>query len=131
MNSGRQTLTGEQALAYSRNRSTSIDGERDDFGRTNRQRVVLMALIEKAKTMSLPQLNKLLYEVLPMITTDLTDSEIFGYALDVFPMLLDLKIETKRIPADGAYILTTIDEMSVLLPDLEKNRAVLKEFMAQ
>ncbi len=129
LTAGVNHLNGEQALAYARNRTTFVK-EDGDFGRTSRQRTVLTKLLEKAKTMSLAQLNALLTEVLPTITTDLTDAEIFGYLVELFPLLTDLKIETGRVPADGSYIMTSIDEKSVLVPDLEESRAQMKEIMA-
>ncbi len=125
---GMNRLSGAQALAYYRIRHISNE-ESGDFGRTNRQRIVLTKLIEKAKTMSLREINSLLDKVLPMLTTDLTDSEILGYVMEMFPLLSDLKIETGRVPADGSYIMTMIDEMSVLVPDLEESRQQLKEIM--
>ena len=73
----------------------------------------------------------LLTKVLPMVTTDLSDSEIFGYAVELFPLLTDLQISTMRIPGDGTYQLTMIKEMSVLLPNLEANRQLLAEIMAE
>lgn len=126
---GTNRLNGEQALCYARIRAIS-NSENGDFGRTNRQRTVLTKLVEKAKTMSISDLNKLLTAVLPMVTTDLTDSEIFSYAVELFPLLTDLQIDTMRIPADGAYQMTMIKEMSVLLPNLEANRQLLAEIMA-
>lgn len=128
LSSGVNHLNGEQALAYARIRSVSND-ESGDFGRTSRQRIVLSELVEQAKTMSLAQLNNLLMEMLPTLSTDLTDAEIFGYVVELFPLLTDLKIETGRIPADGAYRMTMIDGMSVLLPDLDASRQLLKEIM--
>ena len=117
-------LNGEQALAYSRIRA--IDS---DFGRTNRQRTVITALINKAKGMSLGEMNRLLKAILPSLTTDMSNSEILGYAADILPMIGDLKIVNQRIPADGAYSDAWIRGMLVLLPDLQKNREVLKDCM--
>lgn len=122
-------LNGKQALAYARIRSVTVN-EVGDFGRTSRQRTVLTKLVEQAKTMSLTQLNNMLTQVLPTLTTDLTDAEIFGYAIEMFPLLADLKIETCRIPADGAYFQTMIDGKSVLVPDLEKNRQIFQDVLA-
>lgn len=124
---GKNTLTGSQAVAYSRVR----DVGNGDFGRTNRQRVVLSALAEKARTMSILQLNSLLREILPLITTDLSDAEILGYAAQLFPMLTDLTIVTQQIPAEGAYKMTMIKGMSVLLPDLDKNREIISNIIAE
>lgn len=122
---GVNLLNGSQALAYSRIRYVG----NGDFGRTNRQRVVLSTLLEKAKTLNIVQLNALLQEVLPLLTTDLTNAEIMGYALELFPILTDLQVQTQQIPAEGTYKMTTIRGMSVLLPDLEKNTQILQEIM--
>lgn len=129
LTAGVNHLDGAQALAYARIRSVANE-EAGDFGRTSRQRIVLSKLVDQAKTMSLTQVNDLLTEVLPTLTTDLTDAEIFGYVVELFPLLTDLKIETGRVPADGAYQMTMIDGMSVLLPDLEANCELLKGIMA-
>ena len=73
------------------------------------------------------ELNNLLKGILPMVTTDMSNSEIFDYALDMFPMLIDLQIITQRIPADGAYYQASIRKMAVLVPDLEANRQLLED----
>ena len=125
LKAGRNTLNGSQALAYSRIRNVG----NGDFGRTNRQRVVLNALMNKVKNMSLPELNNLLKEFLPLITTDLSDSEILGYAATILPILSELTVTTQQIPAEETYKMTMIDGMSVLLPDLEKNREILAGIM--
>jgi anionic cell wall polymer biosynthesis LytR-Cps2A-Psr (LCP) family protein len=127
LKAGMNHLTGEQALAYSRIRAVG----NADFGRTDRQRKVLTILVNKCKDLNMIELNNLLQKVLPMITTDLSNSEILGYALEVFPLLSNLTIETMRIPANGAYKSQSIRGMSVLVPDLTKNRELLKTIMAE
>ncbi len=122
---GVNQLTGSQALSYARMRKVG----NADYERTARQRRVLTALVEKAKQLSISELNLLLQHALPMITTDMEDSEIVGYALELFPILSEFEIQSKRIPADGCYKSTTVDGMAVLVPDLEKNRAILREIM--
>ena len=118
-------LTGEQALAFSRIR----DIGNGDFGRTERQRTVLTKVMEKCNGMSVTELNELLRKVLPMLTTDMTNSEILNYAMKVFPIMTDLKVNNLRIPADGTYRGASINNMSVLLPDLKENRKILSEAM--
>ena len=129
LSEGVNYLDGSQALAYARNRSTGTTDGGGDFGRTNRQRTVLDAVFQKAKTMSLSQLMDLIKEILPLLTTDLTDAQILGFAMETFPLLTQLKLDTCRIPADGAYRYARVRGMSVLIPDLEKNREILKEIM--
>lgn len=124
LTAGTQTLDGEQALWYARIRYLDADA---DFSRTNRQRKVINALIQEYKSSSLSTILGLLDEILPMITTDMTDSEIISYATELFPLLSDTTIVSQRIPADGEYSPATIREMSVLLADMDAARALLEE----
>ena len=92
---GPQTLNGMDALAYSRIRK--IDS---DFERTGRQRAVMDSLIKKCKTMGLWDLHKMATEILPLVTTDMTDEEITNYIWEFIPMLVDLKVVSQRIPLE-------------------------------
>lgn len=91
-------LNGSQALAYSRIRDIG-----DDFGRTNRQRTVLTVLIEQAKTLPATQLYDLVKNVIPLMTTDMTNPQIMGLMLEIVPMLSDIKVVSQRIPMDGEF----------------------------
>lgn len=119
---GMNHLTGEQALIYSRIRS--IDS---DYNRTNRQRKVMSAIIEKAKTLSVMELYRMVSVLIPMVTTDMTNEEILDAALRLAPILKDLKVITQRIPVDDGHTMTMIDGMSVLVPDLEVNSKYLAD----
>lgn len=118
-------LNGSQALSYARMRYVG----NGDYERTARQRRVLTALVEKAKELSISELNLLLQYALPMITTDMETSQIMSYALELFPMLSELEVKTMRIPVNGGYKSTYVREMAVLVPDLATNRSALKEIM--
>lgn len=72
---GRQTLNGLQATAYCRIRYVG-----DDFKRAERQRDVLTAMMEKAKTASISELTEAINAVLPYVQTSLDVS-------DIIPML--------------------------------------------
>ena len=76
---GLQTLTGLQATAYCRIRYTAGD----DFKRAERQRTVLMACIEKAKTMSPSQLEDVAKEVFDETYTSFDITEIFALLKNV------------------------------------------------
>ncbi len=69
---GYQQLTGLQATAYCRIRYTAGD----DFKRTERQREVLMAMADKAKTASAATLNQIATDVFNEIYTSLDLTEI-------------------------------------------------------
>ena len=71
---GNQELDGVQAVAYSRIRYTAGG----DYKRTERMRDVISAMLAKAKTLSLGQLNSFANTILPRISTNITSGEILG-----------------------------------------------------
>ena len=121
---GRQTLTGAQALAYTRIRQDAAA----DFGRTQRQRTVMQAILTKAKTKSLSQLTDLAGSIMPYITTDLSNDEIIGYLSDVIGMGT-ITLDQQRIPLDNSYTQERINNQAVLIPDMETNKAALQDFI--
>jgi len=131
LSAGLRNLNGEEALAYARIRS--IDS---DIARSNRQRTVLMKLFEKVKTMNLSEANKLVNAFVPLVTTDMTNSEIISYVVELLPLLPELEVITQRIPAgdattDGYYNWgnkgTEEEPKYVIIPVLEKNRELLRQ----
>lgn len=124
LSEGMQHLDGKQALWYSRTRKVGGGG---DFTRTERQRRVLNALITEFRNADLSTMLNLLEEILPMITTDMSNAEIISLATELFPMLANCTIVSQRIPADDAYKMTMIDGMSVLLADMDAARELLKD----
>lgn len=70
--SGRQLLNGMQATAYCRIRYT----KGDDFRRAERQRDVLTAMMEKAKTAPVSSLREMVTAILPEVETSLGVNEI-------------------------------------------------------
>ena len=71
---GKHNLNGVQAVAYSRIRYTAGG----DYKRTERMRTVLTAIVEKAKTKNISELNKLMDTLLPRIYTNIDKSEILS-----------------------------------------------------
>lgn len=71
---GNQTLDGVQAVAYCRIRYT----EGWDYKRTERMRTVLEKVVQKAKNMSVSELNSLADTMLPEIKTNIKPDEILG-----------------------------------------------------
>lgn len=119
---GMNHLDGKKALAYSRIRY--IDS---DFGRTNRQRTVLTALVNQSRDLSYDRLMELVETAIGLITTDMSNLDIVRTAASLIPLLKDLKIQTQHIPAAGTYKSAMIRGMAVLVPDLEANRKILVE----
>ena len=122
VSAGMNRLNGEKALEYSRIRKLD-----SDFGRTNRQRKVLIAMLERVKKLSLNEMLELTETIFPMITTDMSNSDIIGYVMDFFPILLDLEITTQSAPQEGEYKSGRINGMAVIVPDLEMINTRLRE----
>lgn len=121
---GSQHLNGNEALTYARIRKVDADG---DFSRTQRQRTLINAIVQQVKDNGLVKLLGIVEDVLPMVTTDMSNTEILGYATALLPMLTGVNITNLRIPADGAYSYASVDGMSVLKADMETNRQILRE----
>lgn len=122
LEAGMNHLTPQQALNYSRIRKLD-----SDFGRANRQRKVLTAMLNSVRSLSYDQLSSLVNKVLPMITTDMSNSDITGYMIEILPILSELQISTQHIPADGTYKNARIRGMAVLVPDMSANIAILRD----
>jgi len=117
-------LTGEQALAYARIRNLDADG---DFSRTDRQRRLLSALLERWKDANLLSILSVIADILPLISTDLSSREILLLAAKLFPLLDNPSMVSHRIPAAGTYSCSTIRGMSVLTADMDSARKILRQ----
>lgn len=100
---GKQTLDGVQAVAYSRIRYTSGG----DYKRTERMRTVITAMLEKLKTKSLGEINSFVDNILPKVYTNITMNEILGLLPNVAKYKVTNSIgwpyETKGITLDRWY----------------------------
>lgn len=76
---GVQNLTGAQATAYARIRKTAGN----DFKRTSRQRIVLEAMLNKAKQSDIKTLMNICEAVFDDVSTSLSLTEILGLARHV------------------------------------------------
>ena len=97
---GMQRLQGMEALSYARMRKAEGDAD-SDIKRTERQRKVVASLLEKFRYMSLSELNGWIDELLPMVTTTMTASDVTKLAAKVLPMIVDLKMTGHTIPMEG------------------------------
>lgn len=130
MKPGINNMNGNQALGYSRVRYVKeVDGERDDFGRTARQRRVLNCIFEKYKNKNAIEMVSIANGILPYITTNLTKTDILSYIAS-FVATGSTELETFRIPMDDAYYGAKRDGAgSVLVVNFELNNAALQEFI--
>ncbi len=108
---GKQTLNGVQAVAYSRIRYT----EGGDRKRAERMRVVIEAMLNKLKTKSISEINSFVDVILPKVYTNISAKEMMQLA----PSAMNYKIiesigwpyETKGITLDRWYgVPVTLEE---------------------
>jgi LCP family protein required for cell wall assembly len=122
---GEQTLTGKQAQAYARYRYGTSDG---DFGRTVRQREVIVKAINKIRDLSMASLMKLALGNIDKISTDMEVSEMLRLAPALFKLSAE-EVKELRIPVDKGYSSKTIAGMSVLVPDRGANIKAITSFL--
>lgn len=96
---GYQHLNGVQAMTYARIRK---GGTGDDWGRVERQNIVLNAMFEEIKGKSLKELVSMVPRLMQYITTSLSKTEIISI------LIKNIKngvpdIEHIRIPEDGSW----------------------------
>lgn len=113
-------LSGDQALQYARIRSLD-----SDFGRTGRQRNVLKSVYDAFRDVSITTAISLMNEIFPLLTTDLSNTEMLRYAVKLLPTVAAGNLTSQHIPAEGSYYFATINKMEVIVVDFEKNRDLL------
>lgn len=121
---GTYTLTGEQALAYSRIRYATGG----DYVRTDRQRTVLSKVFEKILCINVTQYPSLLSEILPMVQTNLDYSEILNLGNEVLKMGITT-LEQERFPRDGYCEGKMIDKIYYLTFDKENTVQQLHDYI--
>lgn len=125
---GDQLLNGSQTRAYCQIRY--ID---NDFVRTNRQRDVIERLIQKALTTDFSTLISLADQILPMVSTNLTNGQILYYLAQA-PMLLAEPITQRMLPIENEAGTSYIGRIYVggremYRVNFEENIKALHEFM--
>ena len=127
---GTQLLNGNQVLGYSRVRKrATITGNKNDYGRTDRHRIVLNAIFDKYKTESKTKLASMILELLPMIKTDI-DSKGFQMLLNTFIEMGTTDMSQLRVPVDGAFNdQMKVRGMSVLILEWDANIEALHSFI--
>ena len=119
--SGNLHLNGPQALAYTRNRKIGTD-----FGRTERQRKVINAVIEALPSALMTNGPEVIDEFCGHLTTNLTKSECYMLALQGWKLKL-YERSSGSIPLEGTWGDMRARGMAVLDIDFDKNKAYLQE----
>lgn len=116
-------LDGNEVCAY---QYTSLPGD-SLFSPAERQLIVLKAILDICQSLPREQLSKLLDTVLPLLTTDLEDSQLEEYKKELLPLASSLMIKTQLCPDRASATESEIESLQhmVLIPDLEKCREIL------
>ena len=121
-------LNGEQALWYARMRKLD-----SDFMRTQRQRKVISAIVEKAKTQDINALMKLAETIIPLVKTNLSANEIMKTGASAFlKQVYSYPIVQQQIPAEGTWSSKNISGVgSSLVMNDDENVKILQSFLSE
>lgn len=137
---GKQIFNGYQALGYCRIRHGkrqpdghypgvfTASGKGDDYGRTERQRLTIQAILKKMKQLSAQELLNLAEVIMPNVKTDISKDDIYSYLMTVFRMGTT-KLNQFSLPIEGGYTSQIIRGQQCLVPDLTTNKSALKKFI--
>jgi len=120
VHAGVNHLDGYDALQYSRIRY--ID---NDWSRIRRQRNVIEAVIAKTKTLSVGELDDLLDAILPLVRTNLTESDITELLM-LAPKLPQVSVVQMTMPAEGTFgSMHGMGGRPMFAADFEQNAQIL------
>lgn len=121
---GLNHLDGYDALQYARLRY--IDS---DWQRIQRQRNVIQSVVKSLKDTSLLDLNSLADEILPLVQTNLTKTEILS-CIAFAPNVIGQEFEQMSVPVEGSYgSMVGMEGRILYAVDFDENADVLREFL--
>lgn len=121
---GQNHLNGKQALAFCRIRK--IDS---DHNRTARQRRVLSAVAIAAKKAGAGTVLDVINQVLPYVSTDLSNSQIISYATTGLSILTSGSLKEGKLPQNNDYSGEVIKGMQVMVPNIWRCRKYIESFI--
>lgn len=122
---GTHILNGNQTLGYCRVRYVAnCNGTKNDYGRTERQRMVLENLFERYKEAGITKWAKILKQALGYIETDISESMMEELIYVVYDKRITA-LNQQQIPAKGTFQSTDVGKVtSTLVVDWEKNKEI-------
>jgi LCP family protein required for cell wall assembly len=125
---GRVTLTGEQAAAHCKERMAGTDG---DFGRTERQREIIMSLLNKIASQNPSEISKSIDLILSQVTTNVDVAKYMtklpefiankdAYLSNITSVMVPARSYSKEGNVNGVYLFR---------PDIEKAKADFRKYM--
>ena len=120
-------LNGVQAVAYARIRKTVGD----DLKRTQRQRLVIEKIVDKAKVKGITSISKIINDVFPLIKTSFSSAQLTKMAAQMFNYNIE---KTSGFPFEhlepDSIVATNGDSIDALIPvTLAQNVTELHEFL--
>ena len=130
VSAGTQVLNGNQTLGYCRVRFVAnCNGTKHDYGRTERQRMVLENLFQRYKDAGLTKWIKILKQTLGYIETDISEETMQELIYVVYDKGIH-ELEQRQIPAKGTYESKDVGKVtSTLVLDWEKNKEIFWNFL--
>ncbi len=119
---GTYLMNGNQALAYARLRYVG----NADFERTERQREVIQKVIEKARSLSIGEIDSFLKKCAGSVVTNMSKKEMYLLSLNLI-RYAGYEINELRIPCDNCYKGSMIGGQSVLELDFDANIDVIED----
>lgn len=129
---GTYTMNGAEALNYARMRKES--GNNGDFSRTERQRKLLEEIMNEAlkSNRSYVELAGIASELLPYVTTNISEQRIYGYMAEALD-ILKYDIVQYTIPINGTWrycdVQFSTGSASVISVNYKFNSKQLKSFI--
>lgn len=122
---GTQVLNGNQTLGYCRVRYVAnVNGTQNDYGRTERQRMVLKNLFERYKEAGITKWVKILKEALGYIETDIDEAMMEELIYVVYEGKITT-LEQRQLPAKGTFTSKDMGAVtSTLVLDWEENKEI-------
>lgn len=113
---------GVQAVGYARNRYVG----NSDYARTERQRYVISQIVAEIKRMDVMQMTQFVKDVLPLVTHNIQESEIWDLVTKA-PEILKYDFVQDRIPYDNMYDIIYVKGQDMLVPQWETTIEKLHE----
>ena len=123
-NAGLQTLSGRQAVAYTRIRGVG----NGDYERTERQRSVLVALFNKMKASGPDLFPVFASQVLPNLETSMAPMSLMTFGSGILSSKSKV-IDQARFPLDGASAGKRINNIWYLTADLKATTTSIHNFI--
>ena len=130
MVAGTQVLNGNQTLGYCRVRYVpNCNGTKYDYGRTERQRMVIENLFERYKEAGITKWIKILKQTLGYIETDIDEQTMEELIYVVYDKRIST-MEQRQLPAKGTFDSKDIGKVtSTLAVDWEENKEIFMNML--